>query len=308
MNFERILITGSTGMVGQNLIESLNKYRYKLLTPTHNELNLCDKNLVEKYINQNKPDLIIHCAGKVGGIQANINNHIQAFTENFDMGRNLVTSAYNNKIKNFLNISSSCVYPKDIKGLLKENMILKGELESSNEGYALGKIGVMKLCQYVDLESKDYKYKTLIPCNLYGKYDSFNPEKSHLIPAIIRKIDLAILNNIDNVEIWGDGSARREFMYTGDLADFISIAIKRFEEIPNILNVGLGLDYSIDDYYKFTAKVLNYKGKFIHNKSKPQGMKKKTTDITLLENFGWSAKTSLISGIEKTYGYYLNEK
>ncbi len=308
MNFNKILITGSTGMVGKNLKESLECSSYNLITPSRSELDLCNKKNVEDFIYQTKPDLIIHCAGKVGGIQANINNHIQALTENFDMGRNLVMAAYKNNVKNFLNIASSCVYPKNIQGLLKEEMILQGGLEPTNEGYALGKIGVLKLCQYIDNESEIFKYKTLIPCNLYGKYDSFNPEKSHLIPAIIRKIDLAISNNSDQVEIWGDGLARREFMYTGDLADFITKAIKRFEDIPNVINVGLGFDYSINDYYKFTAEVLNYKGNFIYDKSKPQGMKKKTTDITLLKKFGWDANTSLIEGLQKTYQYYISEK
>ena len=295
-------------MVGKNLIENIDNSFYKLITPTRSEVDLFDKKHVDNFIHETKPDLIIHCAGKVGGIQANINNQINAFTENFDMGRNLVMSAYKNKVRNFLNIASSCVYPKNIEGLLKEEMILKGELESSNEGYALGKIGVLKLCQYINEESELFNYKTLIPCNLYGKYDSFNPEKSHLIPAIIRKIDLAISNNLNYVEIWGDGLARREFMYTADLADFICEGIKRFEDIPNLLNVGLGLDYSITEYYRFTAKVLNYKGTFIYNKDKPQGMKKKTTDITLQKKFGWYAKTPIIEGIKKTCQYYLNEK
>lgn len=308
MNFKKILITGSTGMVGKNVTERFENSSYNLITPSRSELDLCIKKNVEDFIHQTKPDLIIHCAGRVGGIQANMNNHIEAFIENFDMGRNLVMAAYKNNIKNFLNIASSCVYPKNIKGLLKEEMILQGLLEPTNEGYALGKIGVLKLCQYIDNQSENFKYKTLIPCNLYGKYDSFNPEKSHLIPAIIRKIDLAISNNSNQVEIWGDGSARREFMYTEDLADFICQAIKRFEDIPNIINIGLGFDYSIDEYYKFTAEVLNYRGKFIYDKSKPEGMKKKTTDITLQKKFGWNANTSLLEGLKKTYQYYLNEK
>lgn len=303
----KILITGSSGMVGRNIVEFINTDNYVLLTPSSKELNLLYKDSIDIYIKEHKPDFIIHCAGRVGGIQANIANPVSFLVDNIQMGINIIMSAYEYGVKNFINMSSSCMYPRNAENPLNEELILKGELEPTNEGYALAKISSTRLCEYINRENSNFKYKTVIPCNLYGKYDKFDPKHSHMLPAVIKKIHEAKENNLKEIDIWGDGEAKREFMYAEDLADFIYYAIKNFDLMPQNINVGLGHDYSINEYYKVIADVIGYKGEFIHDLSKPVGMKQKLIDDTNLKAFGWKYKTSLQNGIKKVYEYYLKE-
>ena len=291
-------------MVGKNIIEYSNEHEYNFLSPTRKELDLLDYNSVCNFIKKNKPDFIIHAAGKVGGIQANIKEPVSFLIDNIDMGRNIIMAANTNNIKNLLNLSSSCMYPRNAKNPLSESLILKGELEPTNEGYAIAKIMSTRLCEYIVKEDDSKNYKTVIPCNLYGKYDKFDPQNSHMIPAVISKIYKAKLSDLKEISIWGDGKSRREFMYTEDLADFIFYAIKNFDNMPQNINVGLGHDYSINDYYSEIATVLGYKGKFSHDLTKPTGMKQKLIDDTKLKDFGWKSKTNLTEGLIKTIDYY----
>ena len=219
------------------------------------------------------------------------------------MGMNLVNCALRHGIKQFINMGSSCMYPKDYKSPLEESYILDAPLESSNEGYALAKITVAKLCEYI---SNQYglNYKTLIPCNLYGRWDKFGVANSHMIPAVIRKIELAKQNNHNIVEIWGSGNARREFMYAGDCADAIFYSIERIVQIPQYMNIGLGYDYSINEYYNYVAQIIGYTGNFIHDTSKPEGMLHKLTSAMHLDNLGWKSQHGIVDGISKTYEFY----
>jgi GDP-L-fucose synthase len=300
----KILLTGSNGMVGKNILENPNSGDYDFLVPSRNELNLLNYNTVNEYIKNKNPDFIIHAAGVVGGIQANIDNPVKFLVENLDMGRNIIMSAKNNGIRNLMNLSSSCMYPRNAINPLTEDLILKGELEATNEGYALAKILSTRLCEYVGKEDDRYLYKTIIPCNLYGRFDKFEPEHSHMVAAVIRKLHIAKSQQKDHIDIWGDGEARREFMYAGDLADFIFYALRNFEIMPQNINVGLGLDYSINEYYMLIANVVGYKGEFKHDLSKPVGMKQKLIDDTKLKKFGWQNKTDLLEGLTKTYNFY----
>jgi len=303
----KILITGANGMVGKNIVNFLAIQGYTLLTPSHQELNLLDNQSVKIYLVENSPDMVIHCAGIVGGIQANIAHPVQFLVENTQMGINIILSSYEVGIKKFINMSSSCMYPRDAHNPLSEDLILKGELEPTNEGYALAKVTSTRLCEYIHRENSKYQYKTIIPCNLYGQYDKFDPKHSHMIPAVIQKIHEAKINQQASIDIWGDGNARREFMYAEDLADFVSYAIKNFENMPQNINAGLGHDYTINEYYKVIAEVIGYEGTFSHDLSKPIGMKQKLIDDTKLKAFGWYYKTSLEEGIAKTYDYYTKE-
>ena len=303
-----VLITGSTGMVGKNLLEHPDISNYDVLAPSSKELNLLDKNAVYNYIMETKPDIIIHAAGRVGGIQANMKNPVDFLMDNLIMGTNLVTSAQKVGIKKFLNLGSSCMYPREGQNPLKEEFILKGELEPTNEGYALAKATVARLCEYISRENPDFQYKTLIPCNLYGKWDKFDPKHSHMIPAVIRKIHEAKINGQNALEIWGDGTARREFLYTGDLADCISCIMQNFSSMPVYMNAGLGFDYTINEYYEIIAKVIGYTGTFIHDITKPVGMKQKLVDVSKLNDFGWKYKTNLEEGIKKTYEFYIEHE
>ena len=303
-----IYLSGSNGMVGKNILEHYASKNFTILKPKRSELDLLKYNELDTFLAKNKPDLIIHAAGIVGGIEANIKQPVKFFIENIQMGMNILNASKKNKVKRFINLSSSCMYPRNSEKALTEDQLLTGELEPTNEGYALAKCAITKLCEYINKEDNSLSYKSVIPCNLYGRYDNFDLNTSHMVPAVIRKIYEAKKNNLDSIDIWGDGSARREFMFTADLADFIYFSINNFEKMPQNINVGIGIDYSINEYYKAIADVIGYKGKFNNDFSKPVGMKKKLIDINKLKKFGWSHKTSLESGIKQTYQYFLEKE
>jgi GDP-L-fucose synthase len=302
----RILLTGSSGMVGSNFLEHPDITSFKMLAPASSELNLSNYSAVEQYLQKYKPDIIIHAAGRVGGIQANMKEPVRFLLENLDMGRNIVWAARQAGIKKLINLGSSCMYPRNAVNPLEEDSILHGELEPTNEGYALAKITVSRLCAYVNQENPDFQYKTIVPCNLYGRWDKFNPAHSHLIPAVIHKIHQAKITEQQEVVIWGDGQARREFMYAGDLADCLMNGVRNFEQMPQVMNIGIGFDYTVNDYYKAVAEVVGYTGTFTYDVSKPVGMKQKVVDVSRLTSWGWKSQTSLHDGLAKTYDFYLN--
>ena len=302
---KKILITGGSGMVGRNFCEYHKSKKYSVLNPDRTEMNLLNFKEVDNYLLKNKPDIIIHAAARVGGIQANIKNPVLFLSDNADMGRNLLLSAKNQNIKKIINLSSSCVYPKNMEVPLEEEFILSGPLEPTNEAYAIGKIFTQKLCSYINKEYSDFYYKTLIPCNLFGKYDNFDLETGHLLPNIINKIHHAKLNKQNRVTIWGNGSVKREFMYVNDLIDCIYYSIENFSQMPEIMNVGVGKDYSVLDYYSFIAKSLDWKGSFEFDMNKPVGQKQKLVSVKKLNNFGWKSKTLLQNAINETIKHYL---
>jgi GDP-L-fucose synthase len=301
----KIFITGSNGMVGHNLLENDDITRHDIFKPSSSELDLLNYNDIKAYLKKTKPDMIIHCAGKVGGIQANMKDMYHFFTHNALMGINLVKASKEHGIKKFLNLSSSCIYPRNYQNPLKEEYILQAELEPTNEGYALAKLSILKMCEYISKEYPEYQYKTFIPCNLYGRWDKFDEANSHMIPSVIKKIYAAVIAKSPEIEIWGDGTARREFMYASDLAVCIAKAIGNFEDLPVIMNVGLGVDYSVNEYYETIKKILGYNGSFTHNTTRPVGMKQKLLDITLQTQWGWKSKVTLEEGIAKTYQFFL---
>lgn len=303
-----ILLTGSSGMVGKNILEHHGALEYKFLMPSSCELNLLNSVDVEKYLEKNRPDIVIHCAGVVGGIQANMKGPVRFLVENFEMGKNVLLATKKAGVDKILNMASSCMYPKDCQDFLEENMILTGSLEPTNEGYALAKTAVTKLGLYLNKESGTQKIKTLVPCNLFGRWDKFSENNSHMLPAVIRKIHLAIKNGETSVEVWGSGESRREFMSVSDLADFVFFALENWENIPEIINVGLGLDYSINEYYQAVAKVLGYKEAFHHDLSKPEGMKRKLVSTKMADTLGWKAKKKLEDGIREAYKFFLEKE
>lgn len=301
----RVLLTGGSGMVGRNLLDHPAIGEFDILAPRSNELNLLDGRAVEAYLREKMPDVVIHAAGRVGGIQANIREPVRFLMDNLDMGRNIVWAARSMGVKRLLNLGSSCMYPRNAPNPLHEDMVLKGELEPTNEGYALAKVVTARMCEYISREDASCQYKTLIPCNIYGRHDKFDPSHSHLVPAIIHKIHEAKLSGSAHVEIWGDGTARREFMYAGDLADCLVESVRRFDTLPDTMNVGIGEDASINEYYETVAEVIGYDGQFKHDLTKPVGMMRKLVSTDKAQAWGWRAKTSLRDGIAKTYDYYL---
>lgn len=301
----RILVTGGSGLVGSNLVATLGN-KHHVMAPRHHELDLLNKDAVRAYLVEKKPDLVIHCAGIVGGIQANIANPVKFLNENTEMGLNVVMGSFEAGITNLINMGSSCMYPRNAHNPLTEETVLQGELEPTNEGYAIAKIVSQRLCAYINRQNIGFRYKTLIPCNLYGINDKFDPVHSHMIPAVIRKIHEAKVSGSPSVSIWGSGKAKREFMFAGDLADFVAEFLDRLEDLPDLVNVGLGHDYTIDQYYQAIADVIGYQGKFEHDLTKPEGMSQKLVNVEKVRALGWTAKTSLEQGIRETYQYFLS--
>ncbi len=303
----RILLTGGGGMVGRNVLEHPHIGEFDVYAPRSSELDLRDFGAVQASLRKFQPDIVIHAAGKVGGIQANMREPVGFLLENLDMGRNIVWAARQAGVKRLLNLGSSCMYPRNHSEPLREELVLKGELEPTNEGYALAKVVTARLCEYITREDSAYQYKTLIPCNIYGRHDKFDPAHSHLVPAIIHKVHQAMQQGSPTVEIWGDGTARREFLYAGDLADAIVRAVREFAALPSMMNVGLGYDYTINEYYQAAADVLGFTGGFVHDLSKPVGMARKLVSVERQQAWGWAPQGNLRDGISKTYEYYLKE-
>ena len=291
----KILITGASGMVGRNLIET--NPGHKLLIPNKRNLNLFNHDQIVSYLDKHNPDLIIHAAGNVGGIQANINDPTGFFIGNLQMGIKLLVTALNLGIEKVINIGSSCMYPATDE-TLREDMILTGKPEPTNEGYALAKISVMKFCQYINSQYGT-SYKTVVPCNLFGKYDKFGID-AHLIPAIIAK-----LYNGDQT-IWGDGTARRECLYAGDFARILWQYVKDFDQMPQVMNIGSGVDLSVNMYYHMVARVMGITPEFTHDLSKPVGTQRKLLDNSLQLKHGLQPKNKLNEALKKTHEYYLS--
>ena len=304
----KVLITGGNGMVGRNFLEIFSPQHYHIIAPTSKTVDLRDYQKTYNFLKETRPDIVIHLAALVGGIHANMEEPQKFLVENLEIGKNTILSSYNSGVKKFINVTSSCIYPKDAPNPLKEEHILTGKLEPTNESYALAKLITLKLCNNINQMDKNFQYKTIFPCNLYGKWDSYDDDKSHMVAAVIRKIDEAKKNNKKTIYIWGDGTVRREFMYAKDLADFLVFALHNFEKIPENLNVGVGYDHTINDYYKYIAQIIGYKNTLKHDLSKPQGMKQRLLDINKLKEIGWTSKTPLLDGLKKTYQFYLKHK
>ena len=301
----KVFITGGRGMVGRNFMEHSAGQGHEIIALGRGELDLSNFDAVLHKITEYAPDVVVHAAGRVGGIQANISSPVSFLIENLDIGRNVVLASHKAGVRKLLNLGSSCMYPHDALNPLKEESILTGALEPTNEGYALAKIMVARLCEYIAREDPTFQYKTLVPCNIYGRHDKFDPKNSHMVPAVIHKIHTAKLNGLNQVDIWGSGKARREFMYAGDLSECMWRALENFNILPAILNVGVGTDLSISDYYEVIARVIGYSGKFVFDLTKPEGMTQKLVSVSKLDAWGWRAVTPIDKGIAETYQFYL---
>jgi len=304
----RLFVTGGSGMVGRNIRAHHHALNWEFLTPTRQELDLTDSNAVRSYLDAHKPDVVVHAAGQVGGIQANIAHPVDFLDTNNVIGRNVIMGAWSAGVRRLINLASTCMYPAEAHCPLTENMILTGPLEPTNEGYAIAKIMAMRLCEYICRQDPDAQFKTLIPCNLYGPYDKFDPKRSHLLPAIIHKVHQAKVLGASEVEIWGDGTVRREFMYAPDLADAVLRAANEMTALPNLMpdlmNIGLGHDHSINEYYAIVADVIGWAGDFKHDLTRPVGMKQKLCDTSRARQWGWQAPTLIRDGIAQTYKFY----
>ena len=309
---DKIFIAGSSGMVGSAIRRSLVKAGYsKLLCPSSKELNLLQPEKVYEWFESNKPNIVILAAAKVGGILANFNQPTQFLLENLKIQNNVIENAWKFNVKRFLFLGSSCIYPKYAKQPLKEESLLTGPLEKTNESYAIAKIAGLKLCESL---RRQYKFDSisLMPTNLYGPRDNYDLEQSHVMAALIRKFCYAKKYSEKKVFCWGSGSPFREFLHVDDLGDAVKFVIENWDpdginapkdNLNNplyLLNVGTGEDISIKDLAYKIARICKFEGEIHWDKSKPDGTPKKLLDISAIKNLGWSPKISLDEGIKST--------
>jgi GDP-L-fucose synthase len=279
----------------------------ELLTPTSAELDLTDAAAVSSYLESTRPEITIHAAGRVGGIAANIADPVGFLTENMAIGMNVIELSHGAGVRTLINIGSSCMYPKDHAEVLREQDVLSGRLEPTNEGYAIAKIAADRLCEYL---ARQYgaEYRTVIPSNLYGPGDHFDEHRGHLIANAIRKIDEAVRQRQDSVLIWGDGSARREFTYVEDVAAWIAtLAHDGVAALPPRVNAGVDVDYTVTEFYEHIAAVAGYEGRFEYDTGRPVGMRRKLMDSSLARGYGWAPTTGLDEGLARTIDHYRRE-
>ena len=302
---KKIFVTGHKGLVGSSIVRILNKNnKYRILTRERDKLDLLNQNEVKKFFRNNKPDIVIHAAGKVGGILHNSTYPAEFIFQNSQMALNIINCSYSYKIKKLINLGSACIYPKFAKQPIKESYLLDGKLESSNEAYAIAKILSLKMTEYY---KKQYKsnFISLQPTNLYGTNDNFNIKSGHVIPALINKFHEAKIKNSKSVEVWGSGKAKREFLFVDDLARSIEFLINKKIK-HNIINVGSGEEITIKNLSKLIASIVGFKGKINFNKKYPDGTPRKIVDTTILKKMGWKYQTKLKEGISKVYQSYKN--
>ena len=298
----KIYIAGHRGMVGSAIVKKLSEAGYNnLLLKTHAELDLTRQAEVEDFFNTENPEYVFLAAARVGGIQANSTKPAAFIYDNLAIGMNIINSAYNSSVKKLLNLGSSCIYPKMAPQPLKEEYLLTGALEPTNEAYAIAKIAAIKLCKYYN-EQYGTNFISVMPTNLYGPGDNYDLETSHVLPALIRKFHEAKQNDTD-VTLWGDGNPYREFLYSEDLAEACVYLMNHYDypETGDFLNVGCGEDLSIRDLAGIIADIVGFTGNIHWDTNKPNGTPKKLLDITKLKSLGWNPKTDLRTGIRLAY-------
>ena len=311
---KKIFIAGHKGMVGSALVNFFKKNEIKnLILISKKKLDLLNEKKVHKFIAFHKPDIIINCAGKVGGILANSSFPIEFLHQNIMIQNNLINGSFRNNIKHFINLGSSCIYPKNSKQPIKEEYLLSGYLEKTNEAYALAKIVGLKSCEFYN-QQYGTSYFTLMPCNLYGPNDNFNLKNSHFIPALIKKIINTSKGKNKKIEIWGTGKPKREVMYVEDLASAIYFVlekkIKKDKNLLNIIkknsviNVGSSNEFTIKQFAKIICSLSNKKCKLIFNKNYPDGTMRKILDNRIMRKLGWKPKVPLKIGLSRTINWY----
>lgn len=303
----KIYVAGHRGLVGSAIVRNLEERGYtNIICRTHKELDLTRQADVEKFFAEEKLEYVFLAAAKVGGIQANNTRPAEFIYENLMIESNIIHSAYKYGVKKLLFLGSSCIYPKFANQPIKEEYLLTGELEPTNEAYAIAKITGIELCKFY---RRQYgcDFISTMPTNLYGINDNFDLETSHVLPALIRKFHEAKINNQEEVVMWGTGKPLREFMYVDDLADaLVHLMVNYSDEIH--VNMGTGKDLSIGELAQIVKEVVGYEGKIVNDLSKPDGTPRKLLDVSRLEATGWKYKTELREGIEKVYKWYLENK
>ncbi|MCA9766771.1 MAG: GDP-L-fucose synthase [Carnobacterium sp.] len=303
----KIYIAGHNGMVGSAIKRKLEKEGYRnLILRNSRELDLRDQNAVNNFFASERPEYVFLAAAKVGGILANNIYRAEFLYDNLMIEANAIHAAYQAEVRKLLFLGSSCIYPKMAPQPIKENSLLTGTLEETNEAYALAKISGLKYCEYLNRQYGT-DYISAMPTNLYGPNDNYHPQNSHVLPALIRRVHEAKISNSNEVVVWGTGKVLREFLYVDDLAD-ASLYLMSHYSGNQPINIGTGKDLSIAELASLVKKAVGYEGDIVYDTSKPDGTPRKLLDVSKLNNMGWSYKTELEEGIELAYQDFLNSE
>lgn len=300
----KIFVAGHHGMVGSAIFRALQQKGFNnIITASHSELDLTNQKQTELFFEQHKPDMVFVAAAKVGGIHANNTYKAQFLYENLMIAANTIHAAYKTDVSKLLFLGSSCIYPKFAPQPMKEEYLLTGELEPTNEGYAIAKIAGLKLC-----DTYRYQYGcnfiSVMPTNLYGINDNYHPENSHVLPALIRRFHEAKVKNLPEVVVWGTGTPKREFLFADDLADACIYLMENYNE-EGWVNIGSGEEISIKELAMLIKQIVGYQGNLVFDTTKPDGTPRKLLDVTKLHSLGWKHKTSLEQGIRMAYQDFL---
>mgnify|MGYP005996342775 CR=1 FL=1 len=301
----KIFVTGHKGLVGSAILRKLKFLGYKkIITIEKRKLDLRDQRKVFNFLKKNRIDAVINAAALVGGILVNSKYKANFIYDNLTIQNNIIHGCYINKIKNLIFLGSSCIYPRICSQPIKEKYLLSGQLEKTNEAYAVAKIAGIKMCESYNFQYKT-NYKCLMPCNNYGPNDNYDLETSHFFTALIKKIYLAKKNNYNKIKVWGTGSPKRELMHVDDLAEACIFFLKK-KTREALINVGSGKEKTIKQYVTFLIEKMDYKGQILFDKTKPDGTPRKVVDSTIAMKYGWKSKINLSKGFKNTIEDFLN--
>lgn len=310
MSDKKIFLAGHNGLVGSSIFKKI-KSSFSVITRDKSELDLRNRESVDNFFNSEKPSTVILAAAKVGGIKANYENPVDFLLQNLEIQNNVISLADKHNVKNFIFLGSSCIYPKLSTVPISEDQLLTGPLEETNRAYALAKIAGIELISSYNKQHEKI-WISLMPCNLYGENDNFDPKTSHVLPALIRKIYFAKVNNEKKVKIWGSGNPKREFLHSDDLANAVDFILNLNDNDltqaartnNSLINIGTGCDIKINDLAKLIGEIMDYEFEIVNDPSEPDGTLVKTLDTQKINNLGWTPKISLREGITSVVEYF----